>query len=53
VNCVLPDQESVQWGALVSTVMNIRISWKAGHFLPRWVTVRFSRRTSLLLFMIS
>jgi hypothetical protein len=26
VNCVLPDQESVQWGALVSTVMNIRIS---------------------------
>jgi hypothetical protein len=34
-----------QWREIVNTVMNLRISWKAGNFLASWVTSSFSGRT--------
>jgi len=35
-----------QWWAVVNTVTNLRISYKSGNLLIRWVTISFSR-TSL------
>jgi hypothetical protein len=39
------DQEGVHWWAVVNTVMNLWVPWKAGNFLTSWVTVNFSRST--------
>jgi hypothetical protein len=36
-----------QWQALVNTVMNLQVPYKAGSFLNSWVTVSSSRRTLL------
>jgi hypothetical protein len=34
-----------QWRALVNTIINLRVPWKAGSFLTIWVTISFSRRS--------
>jgi hypothetical protein len=36
-----------QWRALVNTIMNLRVTLKAGNFLTNCVTISFSRRTLL------
>jgi len=38
-------QDRYQWWALVNTVMNLRVPWKARNFLTSAVTMGFSRRT--------
>jgi hypothetical protein len=40
-------QDRDQRRAVVNTVMNLRVPWKAGSFLISWVTVSFSIRTLL------
>jgi hypothetical protein len=35
-------QDKDQWQAVVKTVMNLRVPYKAGNFLTSWVTIRFS-----------
>jgi len=35
-------QGRVQWRDIVNTVMNFRVSLKAGNFLTIWVTIGFS-----------
>jgi hypothetical protein len=41
---ILLIQDRVQQRAVVSTVMNLRLQYKAGRFLVSCVTVSFSRR---------
>jgi hypothetical protein len=36
-----------RWRALVNTMMNLRLPYKAGNFLSSWATIRLSRRTLL------
>jgi hypothetical protein len=38
-------QNTVQWRAVVNTVMNFRVTQKAGNFLSSGDTIRFSSRT--------
>jgi hypothetical protein len=49
-------QDRNQLRALVNTVMNLRVPWKAGKFLSNWVTNGFSRRAqwlSIIIMLIS
>jgi hypothetical protein len=38
-------QDRVKWQALVNTVMNFRVQFKAGNFWTSQETIRLSRRT--------
>jgi hypothetical protein len=38
-----------QWRALVDTVMNLRVPWKAGNFLTRLATISFLSKILLRL----
>jgi len=40
-------QDSDWWQAVVNSVMNLRIPWKAGNFLSVWGTLSFSKRALL------
>jgi hypothetical protein len=44
VNCIQLAQDRDMWWALLTTVVNIRVPWKAGNFLIGWTTVGYWRR---------
>jgi hypothetical protein len=47
VNWIHVSQDRDRWRALLDTVMNLRVPYKAGNFLTSATTVSFSGRTLL------
>jgi hypothetical protein len=47
VNWIHLTQDRDWWWALVRTVMNLHIPWKAGNFFTCWGTISFSERSLL------